>query len=122
MQELVKQLEALLVTVGDAMQKLGITADKEQASELAQETAAADFWSRGDAAEVSQQLAGLQKHVAEWEGLQTEIQDALDVARLTLEEGADDDDLLAQLAETYQSVAARYAEREFELKLSGPYD
>lgn len=122
MQELIKQLQELLGAVSNAIQKLDIAADKKQAAELAKQTLAADFWSRADAPQVSQQLATLQKHVREWEGLQTEITEALELAHLSSEEGSTDDQLQLQLAEAYQQAAAEYAKREFELKLSGPYD
>jgi peptide chain release factor 2 len=122
MQELIKQLETLLAQVTEAMAKLDVASDRRQADELVAQTSQPDFWSRPDAAAVSQRLAGLQKHVDEWDGLQSQVGDTLDVARLSEDEGTKDEQFEAQLAATYQQAAAEYAKRELELKLSGPYD
>jgi peptide chain release factor 2 len=116
MQELTKQLESLAAKVRDATGKLDIAADHARAQELAAEVQAADFWSRPDAAVVSQQQATLEKHAAEWQQLQQDIDETLELAKLG------DEGMQAEIEAAYKKAETDFAAREFELKLSGEYD
>lgn len=112
MQDQIKQLEELQAKVQDAMTRLNIAADKAAIAELEAQTAASDFWNDAQgAAAVSQRLAGLKKHVEEWEGLADEVKDGVELAKLG-----------ENATEVYAKSSADFAAREFELKLSGPYD
>jgi peptide chain release factor 2 len=112
MQDQIKQLDELLAKVSDAMERLNIAADAAQVKELEHQSQAPGFWDDAQAAgAVSQQLAALKRHVDEWQELQQEVSDALELAKL----GED-------AAKLYDKAAADFAAREFELKLSGPYD
>ncbi len=115
MQDQIKQLETLRAKVEDAIKRLDLAADEHRIGELDAQTQEPDFWNDAQAAAVvSQQLAGLKKHVEDWRALSREINDALELAKL----GED----AAEVAKLYDRVAADFAAREFELKLSGPYD
>jgi peptide chain release factor 2 len=117
MQDQIKQLEALLTQIQDATKRLNVTADETRVSELGQQTQAPGFWDDAQAAGVvSQQLAGLKRHVEDWQQLQQDVTEALEIARLG------DESLAGEVMAAYDKAAADFAAREFELKLSGPYD
>jgi peptide chain release factor 2 len=117
MQDQVKQLEALKTKVHDAMAQLKLADDQKLVAELETQTQAPDFWNdSAKAGEVSQRLAGLKKHVDEWVALQTQISETLELARLN------DDSLKSEITEQLERLEKDYGQREFELKLSGPYD
>ncbi|HSX01686.1 MAG TPA: peptide chain release factor 2 [Candidatus Saccharimonadia bacterium] len=120
MQELIRQLETLSGRIATAVNKLDLAADEQQIEQLTAQATAPDFWSDPQAAAVvSQRLAGLQKHVADWRGLQAEVRETLELARLA---EAGDTVLLADLRAAHERAAAAFEAREFELKLSGPHD
>jgi peptide chain release factor 2 len=115
MQDQIKQLEQLRDNIADAIQRLDIAADKTVVSELEAQTIAPDFWNDAKVAgEVSQRLAGLKRHVDEWEQLYQEVTDALELAQLG--------ESSEEVRKLYERALKEFAAREFELKLSGPYD
>ncbi|MBW3537984.1 peptide chain release factor 2 [Candidatus Parcubacteria bacterium] len=117
MQELTKQLQELLARIRAAMVQLGIAADQAELSRLESVMQAADFWAdSAAAAAVSQRAASLRKHIEDWSRLEAEAGEALELARLG------DDGLRDEISASYRRLAGEYARREFELKLSGPYD
>ncbi len=119
MQELLKQFDELLGQVRAAAAKLKLSVDEAEIKRLQGETEAPDFWNDSQAAaKTSQRLAELVKHVDSWKTLEKEIADECDALR---EFGADPD-YLVSAKQNYGRLAADYAAREFELKLSGSHD
>ncbi len=117
MQSDIIQLESLSARVGDAMVKLGVPADETHLAELDLAMAAPEFWNDAAAASaMSKQAAALRRQVDEWRGLQTIIRETLELAQLG------DATLAADIARTTAELVARFGAKEFELKLSGPYD
>lgn len=117
MHGLAKQLEDLGAKIQDAMDKLNLATDQKLAAELAAQTERPGFWDDSAmAGEVSQRLAGLQKHIDSWTSLLARVNEAAEIAKL------EDASLAEELNRSYEQLAAEYAAREFELKLSGPYD
>ena len=121
MQDLIRQLETLSAHIREAAIRVGLAADIAQAAELQQRTLDPDFWSdSGTASNVSKQLAALQRHISSWTDLQTETDEALELARL--EHAEQGDELTNQIRSLYQNAQAEFDRRQFELKLSGPHD
>ncbi|HVQ44960.1 MAG TPA: peptide chain release factor 2 [Candidatus Saccharimonadia bacterium] len=121
MQDLIRQLEALASSIREATTKLGLDADRRRVAELQAQATAPDFWSDSQAAgAVSKQLAELERHVASWDNLQTDANEALELAHL--EVGGTDEAAQAQVRELYDHTQAEFDRRQFELKLSGPHD
>src|SRR5687768_4634327 len=117
MQDIQHNLKALAAKIGEAQAKLNIADDKAELSGLQQQTARTDFWDDPkQAAATSQRLADLERHVTSWETLAADVADALELATLS------DGDSAAELQALYERLSQEYARREFELKLSGPYD
>jgi peptide chain release factor 2 len=119
MQDLLRKLEALAAQVHFAMNKLDIKQDAAKAEDLTNQTLSPDFWNDpGAAAQVSQQLAGLIKHVESWQYLDQEVTDEIDALReFGLEPG-----YVESASRTYERLNTDYSEREFELKLAGKHD
>ncbi len=119
MQELLKQLEALAGQITTATSQLHITADEQEAQRLSELTQKPGFWDDSqEAGQISQQLAALTKHIESWRKLETAVRDEL----AALREFGNDADYLASAQANYSNLAKDYAEREFELKLSGRHD
>ena len=117
MQDTITQLKTLLERVRDALTKLGVPADEAKLSEFDQQMAASDFWSDAtQASAVSKQAAALRRHIEEWRGLESQVRETLELAELG------DDSLAAEVGATALTLGAQFADKEFELKLSGPYD
>jgi peptide chain release factor 2 len=123
MQELINQLETLVSAVHGAMAQLDIDADRTAAAELESRTLAPDFWSNASAAaQISQQLAVLKRHIDEWDGLLADAAEALELAKLEQAGAAPDEASIEQIRGLYSTAAAKFDRRQFELKLSGPHD
>ncbi len=121
MQELIKQLGELLERIRTAIGQLDIAGDEATASNLRAETTAPDFWNNPQsAAATSQQLATLERHVSSWRGLESQVAEALELARL--EDAEHSQYLLKDIEMSYKTASAAFEKREFELKLSGPHD
>ncbi|HUD11570.1 MAG TPA: peptide chain release factor 2 [Candidatus Saccharimonadia bacterium] len=119
MQDLLRKLETLSDQVKSAMNKLGIEQDEAAAEALTNQTLLPDFWNDPQkAAALSQQLAGLIKHVESWQNLDREITDELEALR----EFGSDPGYLESATRTYENLRSEYTKREFELKLAGPHD
>lgn len=122
MQDLIRQLQELQDNVRQAGVILNLDADRTRAAALRTSTQAPDFWSDpAQAAQISQQLATTERHIADWDGLAHEVAEALELAKL---EQAGDTDPAAteQIRSIYEAAAAEFGRRQFELKLSGPHD
>ncbi len=121
MQELIRQLEELSAAIRQATAKIGLGADIRRARELEAQTQAPDFWTDSQAAAAtSRRLAELSRHIAGWTGLQTEVDEALELARL--EQSGADESTTEQVRGLYAHAHADIEHRQFELKLSGPHD
>ncbi|MDB5178853.1 MAG: prfB [Patescibacteria group bacterium] len=119
MQELLRKLEGLSRQVDDAVIKLDIEADEQRAEDLTNQTLRPSFWDNPqEAAAASQQLAALAKHVEYWRDLARRVHDETEALR---EFGAEPS-YMESAGRTYEQLAAEFAGREFELKLSGPHD
>ncbi len=121
MQDLIHKLEALSTRIREATTKLGVPSDARLADELEHRTLEPDFWNDSEAATaVSKQLAVLMRHVSSWTSLQTETDDALELARLEL--AGHDDATASEVRKLYERASAEFEKRQFELKLSGQHD
>jgi peptide chain release factor 2 len=119
MQELLRKYEALQHALASAMEKLDVEGDEARAEELTNKTLAPDFWQNPQkAAAISQQLAGLTKHVQAWQDLASEVADEIEA----LQEFGSDAAYLESAAHTYTRLSRDYEARESELKLAGPHD
>lgn len=117
MLELVKSLETLSNRVQQAIKQLNIAADQNQLAELESQMSKPEFWHDPKlAATVSKEAAELKRHVDSWVGLDNEVKESLELAKLN------DPKLEGEINATYERLAQDFAIREFELKLSGPYD
>jgi peptide chain release factor 2 len=119
MQELLKKLEELQSQVDAAVKQLDIDRDEAKAEDLTNLTLSPDFWNNPqEAAALSQQLAGLVKHVESWRQLQREVKDEIEA----LQEFGAEPGYIESATATYERLAGDFAAREFELKLAGPHD
>lgn len=110
-------LVKLQASVADAITRLKIADEEAQAEELRQQTLAPDFWNDSEAAgKTSQQLADLEKHSAEWRGLEKRIADTLELVELG------DASLIRDMQMDITVLEKEVAAKQFELQLGGPYD
>jgi peptide chain release factor 2 len=121
MQDFSRRLQDLRDNTTSAMQKLGIEADRSQLASLEEKMQAPDFWNDAqEAATISQRSAALRKHIVSWDELADAISSNLELA--SLDPDGSDADIQSSLEETVALLEKSYAEKEFELKLSGPHD
>jgi len=117
MNELVKHLQALLGQIKSAMDRLDIKGAKIRLANLQVEMASPNFWDDSEKAQqLSQEHSALEKRVNEWEGLKTAVAETLELAKLS------DPKLETEIKSQLQELNQRYAQKEFELTLSGEYD
>ncbi len=117
MDQIAKQLKEVQLRVESAMERLGLAAEQDRLKELDVQMAAPGFWDDPQAAaKISQEAAGLKSHAEGWQQLHQDIV----VARELAEMG--DAGMQADLQANLERLQEQYGEREFELKLSGPYD
>lgn len=117
MEDLTGRLTSLLKSVEAAITKLNIETDRAQAAELAKRTQASDFWAdQAQASHISRQLAALNRHIEGWDQLHSQVSEALELAKLG------DSSMVVELEASCAKLQAEYGRREFELKMSGPYD
>ncbi len=123
LKELIRDLEALKAEVQEAMAKLNLDADRRQLEVLRRRTEAPDFWSDPQSATaVSKQLTGLERRLETWDNLETEVAEALELARLEQTSGSQDDGTVRQISDLFSRVRSDFDQRQFELKLSGLHD
>lgn len=119
MEDVQKRLKKIQDQLEDAIRRLNIEADEEELKQLDGQMQSADFWSDSLAAgEVSRKAADLRRHILTWRNLQKDLRDALELAELY--KGGSEN--LPELEAMTVSIEKQYSEREFELKMSGPYD
>jgi peptide chain release factor 2 len=120
MNELATELKMLHSRITDAIARLNLFNDEREIELLSRQTQEPGFWNDSQtAAIVSQQLAGLTKHVAEWRSLEAEVSEARELSGIA---ASDDEALAAELEATLSRTRDAFDAREFELKLSGPHD
>lgn len=123
MQDLVSSLTELRSNLTQAIQGLNLDQDKATISELTARTLEPGFWSNPDeAATISQQLASLERHVASWENLASEVDEALELAKLEQQTDSPDAATVNQLEALYRTAASTFEHKQTELTLSGPHD
>ncbi|HEX3081821.1 MAG TPA: peptide chain release factor 2 [Candidatus Saccharimonadia bacterium] len=121
MQELIRQIEDLSGRIRDAVTRLDVASDVKRAAELEEQTLVPGFWDNPETASAtSRQLAALQRHINSWMSLQSEAEEALELAQL--EQHSNDEDTHAQVRALYEKTRDEFEYRQFELKLSGPHD
>lgn len=121
MQDLIQRLRALHAAVTDAMQKLDVSADRSKLELLDAQMLGPNFWNdASSAAATSQEAAALRKHVMSWDELLGAIDSDLELG--AMDPDGTDADIISSLEETIPMLEKSFAEKEFELKLSGPYD
>ncbi len=121
--EISSQLKSLLARVQQAILQLDVTSDEVKIAELTKITLEPTFWNdQAKATEISQELAQLTKHVGGWRDLEKTVAEALELVTLSREEENLDESLVAEIASQLEWAEGEFREREFELKLSGPYD
>ncbi len=109
--------EALLTEVQRAIEQLQLPRDEAEAGVLRLESEQPEFWQDPQGAGAKQQkLAGLDKRIAKWRGLEKDVADGLELAQIAGEEE------LAELAAGFERLQRQFDEGQFELKLSGPHD
>ncbi len=117
MQELAQSLSELTTNIGRAIGQLKLDQKIGQLSRLGADMARLDFWlDQANATRLSRQHADLKKQIADWQGLEAEARDLLELAK------SGDEELADELAKKFQLLKTRFEQLEFELKLAGPYD
>lgn len=119
MQENIGKLEELKRRVLDAHKILNLGASKEALLKLERESAQPDFWNdRQRAEEVMQKIAELSEHISRWEGIEKEISEDIELARLS------QNDLTAekQIAQKVGEYTKKFEDLELELLFDGGHD
>ncbi|MBL8162971.1 MAG: peptide chain release factor 2 [Anaerolineae bacterium] len=117
MDTLISLLKSMSLRIDGLMQRLDIAGKAHTAEQLQAQASAPDFWNNPDAAQkVMQDIARLKEEVERWQGLNTRINDALELAQL------DDPSLLDELTSEVESISALVERMSLQALLSGPYD
>lgn len=117
MQQYAKQAQELLDRIHHATKKLGLAEDSAHLEQLESRMAAPDFWQdSAAAAKVSQEAANLKKHVGEWQKLESETRNVLELCQF------EDDSLQNDIATSLKQLEDHYDKKEFELVFAGDYD
>ncbi|HVU10307.1 MAG TPA: peptide chain release factor 2 [Phototrophicaceae bacterium] len=117
MENLISLLQQLLDEIATLMLRLDIDGKARRAAELQAQASDPDFWSNPETAQkVMQQIAQLNAEVAEWRGIHTRINDALELAQL------EDPDLQEELTTEADALSELVGKMSLKALLSGPYD
>lgn len=112
-----KKLEALAGEIKHAITQIDLAGEEAKVAELSERMREADFWSdQAKAATTASEHARLEKHIASWRALEKEAADTLELI------GTGDESLAKEAEVNYQKLAKDFEAKQFELKLSGPYD
>ena len=88
---------------------------------LDEQSADPGLWNDPDnARDVMQRLAGVRERVTSWKELHQRAIDAAELLELAIAEG--DDSVAASIGKELKGIEREYRRKEFELRLSGPYD
>ncbi len=89
-----------------------------EALRLEQASTAAQFWDDAEQARAQmKRLASRQRTIEVWRGLETRLQDAIELLEL-----AEDEELAADLEAEGLAIETELEQRSFQLAFSGPYD
>lgn len=117
MQSILKQLSELQLHIETAMERLKLVDDQASLELLDNQMQQPNFWdSPQEAAKTSQQAAALRTHIESWLQLHKDVMVARELAELG------DESILNDLTVNLERLQKSYSEKEFELKLSEPYD
>jgi len=120
--DIVKQGKQLQGHIEAAMEQLGLPGERQKLAELEEAAGASDLWDEPDkATAITKELAGLKKHLDEWDNLLAEVSDIVELAQLHVDEAAQDDQL-GELASHLERLQASFDTKQTELMLAGPYD
>ncbi len=119
--ELKTRIERLRTRIQEAWVILGLDARHEEALVLERAANAADLWNDPEEARKTlQSLAGIKQVYDGWNELRTQLADAEEMLRFSLEEK--DQTILQDLEAHLDRLETIYQAKEFELLFSGPYD
>jgi peptide chain release factor 2 len=117
MDVLIGQLTGLKRDIGQMMERLNIASKVENMQAMEQKVSVAGFWNNPEAAQKTmQELAQLKQHIAHWQGVETRISDALELAQLG------DMSLTEELQRETETLRQVVDKMSLETMLSGQYD
>ncbi len=117
MDNLQSSVLALREELAHALDQLNFASHSVEEGKLRQQMAEPDFWQDTQAAQaVSQQQAKLERRLAPWRALRTELDDTAEMAELM------DVSLMEDLQLQVTDLRQRFEALKEDLKLSGPYD
>jgi len=118
MQELIKGLEELQKKIATTQGLLGLGTKKKEIKKLETRVNKPDFWKNQEKArQVSQGLSDLQTEVEEWEGLDREVDETLELAKEAGGSG-----LEKEIKKKLNEMQKKFEEFEFFVLLNGKYD
>lgn len=117
MQPLEKQAEKLRVSIQEAMDRLAISAKKEQLAHIDEELAEPEVWSnQNHAQELSKKAGALRALIEPWEQLLTQANDLLELIQLG------DDSLKSEVESQLETLENELSARKKDLLFNGPFD
>ncbi|GAB1421414.1 peptide chain release factor 2 [Anaerolineales bacterium] len=117
MDQLVEQLNDMQAKIDNLISQLHLPEKIEMIKKLEKQASDPNFWdSPVDAQRVMQHLSRLNREVDEWNHLQTQISDSLELVHLM------DDDLQAELEDEVLKLSEAVENAQFKAMLSGEYD
>jgi len=120
MQDLTKKFTELLLRVQEAIEKLDLAGDETEINRLVERTQDPTFWSDPEkAAAETRTISVLRRHIESWRRLESDVADALELARLA---ESTDEAYVQHLESVYDKLAGDFGDREFELMMSGQHD
>ena len=124
MKELISNLEDLLKKTQKTWDFLDIDDSKTKMKVLEAEMNEPEFWKNKDQAKkVSQEFDDLKEEIETWEGIQEEIKDNIELAKMSESEDADNRaSLLTSLQAKYKELKKKFDDLEFYILLHDKYD
>ncbi len=120
MQELIKQLEALIAEIIDLKKSLNLDQKKQKIAELGDAMQAPDFWNDNERAQqVSQEYKQLSDLVTLWEKLENDNRDLLELAK---GDQSDSSSNKSYIEEQFAELQTTYKKNRFVALLSKQYD
>lgn len=117
MDELQRQLRDLATQIQQAVTAIKLAELEEEAASLEAQTLQADFWNDQKQAQmITKQLAKYKARIEPWRHLESEINDALELAELG------DESVEKELAATYSQSRQIFDQLKHQLLFSGQYD